>query len=428
MRAFRALAQASKRSEFPVELWRQFLNSEARPADRPKFMALIAERISRFPLGAVERLLRSVSDWVLKVAERLTAQFPASFHRLISKLMESLRMQPDHGKSSIVRGSKAPDWVMEAINAPVGNIAQTLLQDPKVTILSANDGLPTEWRTRLDDLLRLPGDLRRYALVILARNLDWFHFVDPNWTEENLLAVLDGDDEDDRNALWSGFFWGGNMPRIPLYLRLKPRLLAFAKARRLSQNNQGDALAATILAGWGSKDKTSGHRCISSGEMREVLLHAGDEFRSRVLWHLQTWAEQTADAVGIHNWRALVPEFIRGAWPLQKSAKTPKTSTALLNLIFSDPNSLPTMTALVLPLLTGIDRGDHLMLHAVDVDVELARQFPGEMLALMFAVLSNKAIDWPYDADGVLSRIADADESLRLDEKMVELNRRWNSR
>ena len=214
-----------------------------------------------------------------------------------------------------------------------------------------------------------------------------------------------------------------------LYLRLKPKLLAFSSAPRLSQRDQDNVLAGMLLAGWGSRDETNEQRCISNSEMREVLLHAGDDFRSRALWQLQTWARQAANSASLNNyWRTLVPEFIRDVWPLQKSAKTPKMSAALLNLIFSDPDSLPTMTALVRPLLTEIDRGDHLMLHTYDVNGDLSRRFPQEMLELMFAVLSNKATDWPYDADGVLSRIADADESLRLDARLVELNRRWNAR
>ncbi len=428
VQAFRALVQASKRSELPFELWRQFLNSEARKTDRPKFMALIAERVSRFPLDAVGGLLRSVSDWVLTVSEHLLAQFPQSFHSVMSKLIEGLRLQTDHGKSGIVRRDKAPDWVMEAINAPAGKIAQTLWNDPKIATLQADAGLPSEWRERVSDLLALPGDLRRHALVIFAHNLDWFHFIDPNWTEENLLTVLDGDDEDDRDALWGGFFWGAKIPRMRLYLRLKPSFLAFVSAPRLSQSNRDNVLAAMILAGWGSRDETNGQRAISNSEMREVLLHAGDDFRSRALWQLQTWVRQATDADGVNNWRTLVPEFIRDVWPLQKSAKTPKTSAALLNLIFSDADSLPTMTAIVLPLLTRIDRGNQFMLHTHDVKGNLSRRFPKEMLALMFAVLSDKATDWPYDADGVLTRIALADESLRLDERMVELKRRWNSR
>ncbi|MEQ1596916.1 MAG: SIR2 family protein [Casimicrobium sp.] len=290
VRAFRALVKASKLSEFPLELWRQFLNSDARKTDRPKFMALIAERVSRFPLDAVDGLLRSVSDWLLTVSEQLIAQFPRSFHLLISKLIESLCSQTDQGNSGIGRGDKAPDWGMKALNAPVGKVAQTLWTDLKITALQANDGLPSEWRERADDLLALPGDLRRYALVIFARNLSSFHFIDPNWTEGSLLAVLDSDDEDDRNALWSGFFWGGKTPGMRLYLRLKPKLLAFTSAPHLSRRDHDNVLAGMLLAGWGSRDETHGQRCISNDEMREVLLRAGDDFRSRTLRQLQTWA------------------------------------------------------------------------------------------------------------------------------------------
>lgn len=428
VRAFRALVQASKQNEFPLELWQQFLSADARGVDKPKFIALIAERISRFPMGSVDGFIYSVSSWVLEVSDDLIPHFPESFHRVVSMLTNSLHSRPDQGKSGIVRGNLPTEWMMEAINAPAGKLTQTFWNDPKIATLCAGDGIPLEWRRQLDDLLALSGDIRRHVLVILAGDIDRLHCIDPNWVEENLLAVLVVEDEQDRAALWSGILRGKKILRAPLYLKLKQHLLEFVSAPRLFQSDQATGLATMVLAGWGSTDDNNGQRCITSSEIREVLLHAGDVFRSSVLWQLETWAEQTAGANHAAYWRSLIPELIRDAWPLQRSAKTSKTSAALVSLVLSDVESIPKMTALVLPLLMTIDRGDHLHLHTADGKGGLAGQFPNEMLDIMAVVLPNKATDWPYGTDGVLALVGEADRSLLLDKRMVELMRRWNSR
>ena len=428
VRAFRALVQASKRHEFPLELWRQFLDAEARTADRPKFIALIAERLSRFPLGSVDGFLYTVSSWLLKASGDLIPHFPESFHRVALTIIDGLRSTPNQGESGIMRGNAPPQWVMEAINAPAGKLTETLWKDPKTATLCAGDRIPQQWRNRLDDLLALSGDVRQHVLVILAGDIDWLYCIDPNWTEENLLTVLDCSDEQDQAAFWSGLLRGKKMPSTSLYLKLKEHLLEFARAPRLSQSDHENELAAVLLVGWGSVGETNGQRYISSSEMREVLLHAGDAFRSSVLWHLETLAEQTVEPDHVIDWKTLIPELVRDAWPLQKSARTSKTSAALVNLLLSDAENMAKMTALVLPLLTTIDRADHLQLHTADNQGGLASGFPNEMLDVLVKVLPDKAINWPYDTDGIIARIGEANKNLLKDKRLVELMRQWNSR
>lgn len=229
VRALAALTDAAKRNEYPEWAWRTFLGTEARKNDKPKLLGLIAERICRCPNEAVTEFIRPAADWLLNTSAQLASHFPRTFDKAVSKLINVLHSQPLASNSAVVRSSKEPDWTTEAINAPVGKIAQALFNDPRKNGLKAGGGFPAEWLTYVDDLLSLDGDLRRYALVIFSHNLKWFYLIDPNWAETNLLSVLEGDHEGDRNAAWSGFFWGARVPNPKLYMRMKPSLLAFAK-------------------------------------------------------------------------------------------------------------------------------------------------------------------------------------------------------
>jgi hypothetical protein len=394
VRAFSALTDAAKRDEYPEWAWRTFLNAEARKSDKPKFSALIAERISRYPNDAVAEFVRPASDWILNISQHLSSGFPQSFDKIISKLINVLRSQPPGSNSAIVRGNKEPDWTMEAINAPVGEIAQALFNDPRKNNLEVGGGFPADWLLSVDNLLSLNGDLHRHALVIFAHNMNWFYAIDPIWTEANMLSVLDKGDESDRFAIWSGFFWGAKVPDQKLYLRLKPNLLAFASKRSLPRRGYGK-VAGIILAGWGSTHEETGERCISDAEMHDVLLHTDDEFRSHILWQVKRWSETKENATG-EKWSVMLLELLRDVWPRQKSAKTPKISARLCDLAFSNVERFPEIAEIVLPLLTTIDR-DHLMLPNLrESKNNIVDLYPKRTLALLHAVLPDNVTAWPY--------------------------------
>jgi hypothetical protein len=429
VRAFSALTDAAKRDEYPEWAWRTFLNAEARKNDKPKFSALIAERISRYPNDAVAEFVHPASDWILNISQHLSSIFPQSFDRIISKLINVLCSQRPGSNSAIVRGNKEPDWTMEAINAPVGKIAQALFNDPRTNDLEVGGGFPADWLLSVDNLLSLNGDLRRHALVIFAHNMNWFYAIDPIWTEANMLSVLDKDNESDRFAIWSGFFWGAKVPNQKLYMRLKSNFLAFAKQQRsLPRRGYGEVLARIILAGWGSIHEGTGKRCISNAEMHDVLLNTDDEFRSRILWQIEKWSEIKENGTG-EKWSVMLPELLRDVWPRQKSAKTPKISACLCNLSFANVERFPEIAEIVLPLLTTIDR-DHLMLPNLRKSKNnIVDLYPQQTLALLHAALPDNVAAWPYDIEKTLQRISEADDSsLNSDERLLELKRKWNAR
>lgn len=427
VRAFTALAHAARRDDYPAWAWRTFLLSDSRKNDKPKFSALIAERLSRYPDNALAEFLHPASDWILNVSEQLAAQFPKTFDKVITKLIHILRTQPPGSQTTIIRSNTTPDWTMEAINAPIGKIARALVNDPRTKGLQADGGFPTEWLAFVNDLLSLPGDLHRHALVLCAHHVSWFYGIDPKWTESHLLSILDGENENDRNAFWSGFLWAARVPDPKLYPRLKPGLLTMAKNRSLLRREYGEVLAGIILAGWGSFNKTTGERYISQGEMRDALLHADDEFRCRTLWQVERWAETNEDRTG-ETWATLLLTLLRDVWPRHKSIKTPTLSAQLCELVFSNTDRFRELADIIIPLVTTID-GNYFMLPTLqkskDTIVDL---YPRQTLTLLHAVLPDDVAYWPHGINEMLQRISEAESSLKADERLLELKRKWHAR
>ena len=426
VRAFSALTKAAKQGDFPEWAWADFFDSPVRENDKPLFLALIAERISCYPAKSLSKNIHSISSWLKKNSKTLAVNFPSTYQRIVAKLIEAIELQPSSVGSAIVRGNQAPDWIFEAINSSVGDVAQILMTDPGLNKLKIDEGLPRWWLSQVSKLLALPGNLRCYVLVIFARGLNWLYSIDSCWTEDNLLTVLSLDNLDDRHAVFSGFLWACQTPHPKLYSRLKPEILSLVKNGNFSpRRGHEEALAGIILAGWGSIMEENSKRWVTNDELHDLILHCDDEFRSHLIWHLKEWSKDDDPTAG-KKWCMLLPELFRNVWPKQKSVKTPTISAELFDLTFSDAQLFNKIADLILPLLSNIKR-DYLFL---DENIEnILDLYPERAFAIIYKVFSDDCpTTCPYDLEPVLDRMAKADKQLRADPRWLELKRKLNAR
>lgn len=422
VRAFAALRLEGKHGRFPEWAWRAFLNPDRRKDDPDRFTAYLAERIVRYAPEALAGVLRPVCDWIQKSAKVFATRDPELFRRLISAATVALALQSHESATSIVRGNKEPDWTMEAINSPTGRVAEALFDDPVKNDLLAGQGLPKAWSAMVESLLALPGDLRRHAIVIFSHQLSWFHAVDPLWTQGNLLSILEGKSEEDRQALWAGFLWGGNAQGHEFFARLKPHLLQMASSQRLEKRGHTAAVSGLILSAWTLTDD-AGRRWVTDDELRSLLIDSNDDIRTQILWQADRWASENRE-----KWATLLIDLLRNVWPRHLAAKSGIVSARLCDIAFSDAEHFVELSTIILPLLTRVD-SDWLSLPELRRSGDsIVDKHPRETLALLHAVLPENVSAWPYGMGETIARLADADTTLRHDERLIELRRRWDSR
>ena len=86
------------------------------------------------------------------------------------------------------------------------------------------------------------------------------------------------------------------------------------------------------------------------------------------------------------------------------------------------------MAEIILPLLTTIDR-DHITIPNLKKSKgTIVDLYPQQSLVLLHKILPDNVSAWPYNIEGILNRIGEVDENLRLDERLIELKRKWRSR
>jgi hypothetical protein len=402
--------------------WEAFLNAQARNDDKPRFMLVIAARLLRLDDADFIKLVRPIADWLLRVSKILLVDGRESFERLWGSLVTNLKANYKVGESTTITGNKQHHWATEALNSPAGYMAQALFND--LPSGEGRIGLPETWRARADELLSIPGNPRRHALAIFCHNLTYLFHIDPEWAERSLVSAIAGSNEDDAAAFWAGFFWGARPPQEGLYLKMKPALLALARHASELRREHGQILAGILLIGWNGKVTETGQRAISNEEMRAVLVEADDEFRSQVIWHLDTWSREKGG-----QWANDALTFLKEVWPKQIVAKTSAVSARLAKLAFSHDEDFPEYVDAIIPLVIPISQL-YATLPSLQISGEqnIVEKFPQKTLELLTAILSDDARKWPYDTDDVLRRIGIADASLLNDPRLMKLNKILNAR
>ena len=418
--ALRALdaSYSAEDAEFHGSFWHTFLRTDLRKDDTPEFTARIARSLLSLSDTHFAAIALSASGWFEKKGAALKAGDSALFESTWQKFLNALTAVEAANASSLVREDKAVDWATEAINSPAGKLAEFLISNTGKGKFDAKEGMPHEWRKKAEQLLVLPGDSRRFALVIFGYQLGFLYFVDPQWTEQNLLSAIEPHGErPDQEALWAGFFWRARVPSTELFERIKGSILALLEGGGGSRKHHLEVLAGMVLAGWGTRRDDSGERLISSAELRGFLIRGGAEFRQNVLWTIKKWSAED-------EWSTMVPEFLRDVWPKQKSIRTKEVSGRLVDLALSQKSRFSEVAKLVAGLVSKVDDQRVFIPELRKSEETVAAQYPDETLDLLYAVLAENARLWPYGAREAIEVIGQVKPALTSHPKFIALQSR----
>lgn len=425
VRAFRALTHAARHDDYPEWAWRTFFSSSRRDNDKPRLSAAIADRVCRLPDDVLVKLLYPSTWWLQRAGKSLSNEYPKVFDAVTTTFIELLRQHPGESGSAIIGSSGARDWVTDALNSPVGHIAIALLEDSRLKLVDGIVEAPPNRLAQLSRLLTLDGGSRRHAIAITVHHLDWLYRLDPKWTESHLLSILDADDRDDSDALLAGVFWNPRITSPHLYQRLKPAFVAMGKQAN-ARGTHLQVLAYLTLLGWVQIDEKKKERDITNAELRDLILHAGDDFRSHILWQIQH-ALSAGDESTRRQWLVSALEFFEDVWPREKAVKTAAMSARLCDVLLSNAEGFRKLLDVVLPFLTKIVRGVDLHWRLRNDAADIIQIHAEGLLTLLYAVLPDNASEWPYGIGDIIEKLGANDSTVRSDPRLEELKRRWKS-
>jgi len=412
VRALSVLTDAARKSTFEPWAWSALLSSVSKVTTSPRMLSTIGQRLARLPADNLAEIVHPVSAWLSDQHGRLLVDFPVIFDLVWEAMVAALVAAPS------VKRYPRPDraWVDESLNSPVGRMVDALLKDPAKTKFEPCSGMPEAWKHRLDRLLELPGDHRPHAIAMITPQLNWLFHIDPNWVHDQLLPLASGRGNDS-SAFWAGYFWRAHTPQHSLYLLLKPGFIALA-SQSGQRRDEARILAGMLLAGWGgTEDAINAERLISDIELRNILIHAEDDMRVQMLWHLEHWTLESGS-----RWGDLLVPFLTRVWPRQRDVRTALISGRLAELALALPDRFPEIVEIILPRLVPIKGASLRFGPIIDPDSSIARRHPQALLKLLGAILAEDPVDWPYGAEKLLTQLA-AQPETRVEPRLVELLR-----
>jgi hypothetical protein len=387
-------------------VWGDFLQSNARRTDKPGFAALVARRLAALPLAGIER---PACYWLESAHKLLFERDCAAFWTIANNLVDSLAVE------LATRGvGKKRRWPDEAVGSAAGHLCAALWGDPKLTALKGREPLPEAWMAMATRLISLPGDHRRFSLVIFAWRIAWLYLHAEEWCEQFVLSALHEDDAS-RDAVLAGFFLDTEVSDERLYRLLAAVVIPLATGELSSPSNSPEGVARFCICAW--LTKTDGRRWLSDDEFRMVLVRSDDRLRTQALWHVSHFQE-TEEKLA----------FLRRVWPLQLSARTPAVVSRLIYIVFDDEAHFPAIAEAVRPLLARMDaRTTHISL-LEDKNKRIIAAHPEIVLDLLSAILSDDASSWPYGIANDLERISEAKTGLADDPRFRRLKELWEKR
>jgi hypothetical protein len=413
-RALGALTHAARQGQAPRWAWSELLHADGRLTDTARMIGAIARRLERLPVNLLGEIAYPVTEWMERIADRLYGDAGQSLDGLWNRIIEALTTKGSQPR----RHQPDRSWADDALNAPVGKLVNLLMKDPTKNGLKLGAGYPRHWTARASQLLGLPGDLRRQALVMISFQTVWLFAIDPAWTQQQLLPCSN-DPGDDGDAFWGGVLWAAKIPSPDLFLRLKSGLIGRAVQPR-PRRGHDTILAGLLLAGWGGDpDDEEPARLVTDVELREVLIHTDDDLRGRLIWQLAQWSSERNG-----RWRKRVIPFLTHVWPKQRSLRTPGISARLTDFALASGELMPEIVKLISPRLVPI-RGPALSMLASKADSEdyPPRRHPRATLDLLWAVLAEDPALWPYRIEVVLAQLEQIPET-SADPRLSELRRR----
>lgn len=416
-RALSVLSDATRKGIFVSWAWSALLSAHSNAELSPRLHSVIGHRIAKLSSDHLAEIVHPVSAWLLEKGEQLFLNSPHVFDLVWDAMIRPLQAAPE------MKPFQRPNrrWVDESLNRPAGRLTEAAFTDPAGKTFQTGQGLPIAWIRRFDQLLGLPDDHRLHAIVIMTSRLNWLFNIDPCWTADRLLPLSNNAGYGSK-PFWAGYFWTARVPQHPLYQLLKPRFIALVKEPGMCREH-ADKLAGMLLAGWYvEEDVAEPQQLISDRELREILVHADDNLRTKVLMYLKRWVLETDS-----RWSERLLPFLIHVWPRQRVARTARVSGRLVDLALAIPEQFPEIVQAILPRLVPIESSSSMLVSFTDASAQIIGAHSRTLLDLLWAILAETPADWPYGASEIIAQLARRTET-EADSRLSELLRREQQR
>ena len=400
--ALAALRDLAAEELWPRGRWREALQVWGEDGLALRSWNFAAPLVRTMPDDVLQDLAHSVSRW-LQAASKSAARHRDTMLAVCLRILD-LPLDVESG----VRGAGGEPLnqpVMEAINHPVGHIAEALLnlwfrQEP-----DDDERLPDDIGAVFSRLCDTNNRTFRHGRVILAARLIALYRVDRRWTERHLLPLLDWtSDAVEAKAAWEGFLWS---PRL-----FQPLLFAFKNSFLESARHYGElgehAQQFAAFLTYAAIERVDGYSVEEWRAALSALPRKGLEEAAQAMTQALSGAGDQRE----EYWRSRIKPFWQNVWPKSRALATPRISESLARMCIAAGDEFPSAVTAVLDWLQPVDH-PYLLVHLL-LESMLCVRFPAESLFILSATTTDEP--WiPEDLRECLTQIIQAKPELSAD-------------
>jgi hypothetical protein len=403
-----ALSELASQGIWPAARWRDaFYAWSEKDLRCRKTWQCFAPYVQNIPDDVLQQIIQAITWW-METAAKSIDRYETILMDLCHRVLE-LPLNPGTG---ILRNGKPIDEpVSEAINHPIGHVAQTLLNLWFKGEPNDNDRLPANIEPLFTQLCDNRVERYQHGRVLLASNLIALFRVDRPWAEAHLLPMFDwASDPVEARAAWEGFLWS---PRLypPLLTAFKSQFLETARHYDELGEHQRQFAAFMIFAALEPVDNYSPQDFQAAiGAFPQEGLEEAARALSQAL---EGAGEKRED-----YWKNRVQPFWHHVWPKSRDLASEEIAESLVRLCIAAGAAFPSALSIVQDWLQPIELLDY-DIGRLD-ESGLCGQFPTEALCLLNAIIDDQP--WaPEELGKCLGAISQADPTLLRDARYRRL-------
>lgn len=396
-----ALCDLAKENTWPKERWREALQTWSEDEMTQKSWRYAAPLVVTMPDTVFEELASSISWW-MKQASKHPEELPEAFLKLCRRILD---LPPETDARLTVGAQTAEGALNEALNHPVGQVAQALINHWFQRKPGDKEGLPSDLEPIFIRLCDVTEPRFRNGRVFLGSHLISLFRVDEAWSHQYLLPRFDWDEDlAEARSVWAGFLWS---PRLypPLLRAFKSSFLATA-IHYGELGTLGDQYAAFLT--YAALEPVDGYTMDEFRTAIGSLPSKGLEICAKTLAQALEGAADKREEF----WKNRVQPFWQTIWPKDRKLITPRISESVARLAIAAGDEFPAALSAVNSWLQPLGSPNYVV-HLL-FESKLCERFPAEALSLLACVIKEQ--QWvPKELEGCLQEVGNVSPSLRED-------------
>ena len=409
-----ALCDLSKGGVWPVGRWREALQEWSKDDQATRAWRFAAPLLISMPDKVFHELTRTITWWM--EANSKSCDIHESI--LVDLCRRVLDLPLDAGAGILRNGKPLDEAVSEAINHPVGQVTQTLLNLWFKGRPNDNDRLASQFEPLFTQLCDTQVERFRHGRVLLASQFLPLFRVDRTWAESHLLPLFDwNSDATEAKAAWEGFLWA---PRLypPLLVAIKPQFLETARHFEELQEHRNQFTAFLTYAALDPVETYTPQDFQTA--ISNLPLEGLQQVARALAQALEAAGEQRED-----YWKNRVLPFWQNIWPKSRDLASSNIADSMVRLCLAAGAEFPSALSTVQDWLQPIEH-PHYLVGKLE-ESGLCRRFPSEALRLLDIIIVDQP--WaPEELGKCLSAISGANGSILQDRRFRRLDTYYRQR